>query len=39
MAKSATPKVYGMTCALCSATVESALEKLDGMQPLLQSYS
>ena len=39
MTKSVTLKVYGMTCTLCSATIEAALEKLDGMQEASVSYA
>lgn len=39
MTKSATLKVYGMTCTLCSATIEAALEKLDGVKEASVSYA
>ncbi|MEA4924598.1 MAG: heavy metal translocating P-type ATPase [Syntrophomonadaceae bacterium] len=32
-------KVYGMTCTLCSATIEASLERLPGMQKVNVSYA
>ena len=34
-----TLKVYGMTCTLCSATIEASLEKLDGISRAKVSYA
>lgn len=32
-------KIYGMTCALCSITIESSLQKLDGINKVAVSYT
>ena len=32
-------KVYGMTCALCSVTIEASLEKLDGISKAAVSFA
>lgn len=39
MLESATIKVYGMTCTLCSATIEASIEKLKGIQKVNVSYA
>ncbi len=38
MRESISMKVYGMTCALCALTIESSLEKLDGIDKASVSY-
>ncbi len=37
--ESTTIKVYGMTCTLCSATIEASLERLPGIQKVNVSYA
>lgn len=37
--ESVTIKVHGMTCTLCSASIEAALEKLDGIKKVDVSYA
>lgn len=32
-------RIYGMTCALCSITIESSLQKLDGINKVAVSYA
>jgi Cu+-exporting ATPase len=32
-------KIYGMTCALCSAVIESGLEKVDGVSRVKVNYA
>lgn len=32
-------KIFGMTCALCSATIESGLERLEGVTKVKVSYA
>jgi Cu+-exporting ATPase len=32
-------KIFGMTCALCSATIESSLERLDGVTKIRVNYA
>ncbi|HBC91677.1 MAG TPA: heavy metal translocating P-type ATPase, partial [Pelotomaculum sp.] len=39
MLENATIKVYGMTCTLCSATIEASVEKLKGIQKVNVSYA
>jgi Cu+-exporting ATPase len=39
MVESVTLKVYGMTCTLCSATIEASLEKMDGLSKVSVSYA
>jgi Cu+-exporting ATPase len=38
MVESVSLKIFGMTCALCSATIESNLEKLDGITKVKVNY-
>ncbi len=39
MVESVSLKVFGMTCALCSATIESSLERLDGVTRIKVNYA
>ncbi len=39
MVESVSLKVFGMTCALCSSTIESSLEKLDGIKKVRVNYA
>lgn len=39
MLKNISLNIYGMTCALCSMTIESTLEKLDGIGKVNVSYA
>ncbi|AGK97472.1 heavy metal translocating P-type ATPase [Clostridium pasteurianum] len=39
MIESISLKIYGMTCSLCSITIESNLEKLEGIKKVNVSYS
>jgi Cu+-exporting ATPase len=38
MVESVSLKIFGMTCALCSATIESSLERLDGVTKIKVNY-
>lgn len=35
----ATLKVYGMTCTLCSATIEARFDQIDGVERASVSYA
>ncbi len=39
MVESSSFKVYGMTCVLCTMIIESALEKIDGVDNIQVSYT
>lgn len=39
MIESISIKVYGMTCALCSLTIEAALEKVEGVNKIAASFA
>lgn len=39
MVESVSLRIFGMTCALCSVTIESSLEKLDGMIKIKVNYA
>ncbi|MDP4178283.1 MAG: heavy metal translocating P-type ATPase [Bacillota bacterium] len=39
MVESISLRVYGMTCTLCSITIESALEKMTGIKKVRVSYA
>lgn len=39
MVESISLKVYGMTCVLCSLTIESALEKVEGISKVTASFA
>ncbi|MDP4144040.1 MAG: heavy metal translocating P-type ATPase [Bacillota bacterium] len=39
MLQSSTLKVYGMTCVLCSFTIESTLEKIEGIKKVNAYYT
>ncbi|MDF2923970.1 MAG: heavy metal translocating P-type ATPase [Paenibacillaceae bacterium] len=39
MATTASLRIYGMTCTLCSITIEAALSRLDGVQEASVSYA
>jgi Cu+-exporting ATPase len=38
MVESVSLRIFGMTCALCSATIESSLERLDGVTRIKVNY-
>lgn len=39
MVESVSLRIFGMTCALCSATIESSLERLDGVTKIKVNYA
>lgn len=39
MQQTATIKIYGMTCALCSAAIEASVERLDGVGKIDVNYA
>ena len=39
MIKNVSLKVYGMTCTLCSITIECAISKIEGIDKINVSYA